>query len=87
MCYHIIALRKSIGIDIDISSKNPYNLTQLRVNKRPRKGKKTGRKQPLPGDIDVEAAPDAIETVSFSFHTAHFFKKICVRFGKNFCSI
>ena len=59
-CYHILAAKMSIGFDDDSKTpKKKINLTQLRRNARSRREKKSGRKIPRPGDIDVLPAPDA----------------------------
>ena len=57
-CYHILAVRISIGLD-DANSKKKVNLTQLRRNKRSRIEKRSGRKAPRPGDYNIIPAPDA----------------------------
>lgn len=57
-CYHITAVRMSIGLE-DVNSKRKINLTQLRRNTRSRAEKKSGRKAPRPGDYCIEPAPDA----------------------------
>lgn len=57
-CYHILAVRMSIGLE-DIDAKKTINLTQLRRNVRSRREKKSGRKVPRPGDYEVIPAPDA----------------------------
>ena len=57
-CYHILAVKMSIGLE-DIDSRRRVNLTQLRRNTRSRSQKKSGRKGPRPGDYEIVAAPDA----------------------------
>ena len=57
-CYHIIAVRMSIGLE-DVNSQRKVNLTQLRRNTRSRTEKRSGRKAPRPGDYYIEPAPDA----------------------------
>lgn len=57
-CYHILAVRMSIGLE-DLDSKCKVNLTQLRRNTCARREKKSGRKAPRPGDYCIEPAPDA----------------------------
>ena len=57
-CYHIIAVRMSIGLE-DVNSQRKVNLTQLRRNTRSRAEKRSGRKAPRPGDYYIEPAPDA----------------------------
>ena len=64
-CYHILAVRMSIGIE-DIGSRRKVNLTQLRCNTRSRSQKKSGRKAPRPEDYDVESAPNASITTKDS---------------------
>ena len=54
-CYHILAVRMSIGLE-DVNSRRKINLTQLRRNTRPRREK---RSAPCPGDYDIQPAPDA----------------------------
>ena len=44
-CYHILAVRMSVGLE-DFNSCRRINLTQLRRNTHPRTEKKTGRKAP-----------------------------------------
>ena len=55
-CYHIIAAKLSIGLEIT-SVKRTYNLTQLKRNSRSRVDKKSGRKKPRPNDCDIEIVP------------------------------
>ena len=57
-CYHILAVKMSIGLE-DIDSRRKVNLTQLRRNTRSRGQKKSGRKAPRPGDYEIVPAPDA----------------------------
>ncbi len=57
-CYHILAVRMSIGLE-DVQSKRKVNLTQLRRNTRSRTQKKSGRKAPRPGDYDIVPAPES----------------------------
>ena len=57
-CYHILAVRMTIGLE-DVNSRKKVNLTQLRRNVRSRNEKKSGRKRPRPNDYEVQAAPDA----------------------------
>ena len=57
-CYHIMAVRMSIGLH-NTNSKKKINLTQLRRNTRSRTDKKSGRKAPRAGDYEVVPAPDA----------------------------
>lgn len=59
-CYHILAVRISIGLE-DVKSKRKINLTQLRRNTRPRRANKSGRKAPQPQDYEITPAPDAIK--------------------------
>lgn len=47
-CYHIIAVKISLGISMDKERKK-VNLTQLRWNTRAKSQKKSGRKRPRPG--------------------------------------
>jgi len=58
-CYHILAVRISVGLE-DIDKLKKINLTQLRRNTRSRTDKKSGRKAPRPGDLDINPAPDSI---------------------------
>ena len=46
-CYHIIAVKMSLGIQIEKPKK--VNLSQLRWNTRAKSQKKSGRKRPRPG--------------------------------------
>lgn len=57
-CYHILAVRMSIGLD-DKDSKKRVNLTQLRRKAKNKRDKKSGRKASRPSDYDVVPAPDA----------------------------
>lgn len=57
-CYHIMAARLSIGMT-NVTEHRKVNLCQLRKNSRSRREKRSGRKRPRPGDIDVLPAPDA----------------------------
>jgi len=62
-CYHILAVRMSIGLE-DTSAVRKINLTQLRRNTRSRLEKRSGRKAPRPGDFFIEPAPDSSVVVS-----------------------
>ena len=56
LCYHIIAAKLSIGMNLqDYTHK--VNLSQLRRNTRSKKDKNSGRKRPRCGDY--EPAPDS----------------------------
>lgn len=57
-CYHILAVKMSIGLE-DLKSRRRINLTQLR---RSKVDKKSGRKAPRPGDYEIIPAPDASAT-------------------------
>ena len=59
-CYHILAAKISIGQEEQKEQLRRLNLTQLRRNARSRKDKKSGRKQPRPGDMDIYPAPDSL---------------------------
>ena len=61
-CYHILAAKMSIGLTEKHQPRRQINLTQLRKNARNRREKKSGRKQPRPGDYELVPAPDAILT-------------------------
>ena len=56
-CYHILAAKLYMGIDLGKRQKR-LTMTQLRRNTRPKCSKKRGRKGTLAED-EVEAAPDA----------------------------
>ena len=58
-CYHILAVRMSVGL-CDSIHHPKINLTKLRRNTRSRREKKSGRKAPRPHDYDVVAAPDSM---------------------------
>ena len=49
-CYHIIAVKMSLGIPQQRQAK--VNLTRLRMNTRKRHQKKSGRKRPVEKDYD-----------------------------------
>ena len=59
-CYHILAAKTSIGQKDQKQRLRRLNLTQLRRNARSRKDKKSGRKRPRPGDMDILPAPDSL---------------------------
>ena len=59
-CYHILAAKMSIGQNEQKERLRRLNLTQLRRNARSRKDKKSGRKRPRPGDMDLLPAPDSL---------------------------
>ena len=56
--YHILAAQLSIG-QSGSSHVKQVNLTQLRINARSRKEKRSARKHPRHGDYDVLPAPDS----------------------------
>ena len=48
-CYHILAAKLSIGMNMEAKKPAYLNLTQLRKNSRSKKEKKSGRKRPREG--------------------------------------
>lgn len=57
-CYHILAVRKSVGLDIG-RKKTCVNLTKLAKNSRKRVDKRSGRKKPSTLDyVDIIPIPD-----------------------------
>ena len=62
MCYHILAVCISVGLE-GVTSKRKINLTLLRRNARSRSEKQSGRKAPRPGDYDIIPAPDAVRII------------------------
>ena len=58
-CYHILAVKKSIGMETE-NKKNRKSLTQLRRNNKKRGDKRSGRKWPRPKDIDVNISLQGI---------------------------
>ena len=52
LCYHINAVKMSIGSDIDAPQHRRVNLTMLRKKTRSRKDKTSGRKRPRKTDTD-----------------------------------
>lgn len=48
LCYHVIAVRLSLGMEISQETKR-VNLSQLKRNTRTKVYKKSGRKRPSPG--------------------------------------
>ena len=60
-CYHIMAVRMSIGLDIPCCEQK-INLTQLPRNSRSRKDKTSGRKRPRVDDCEIVAAPDSLSS-------------------------
>ena len=67
-CYHILAVKISIGMK-DKMSTGKVNLTQLRRNTRQRRNKKAGRKMQA-DNIVITKAPDA-PIVSCLFNMNH----------------
>lgn len=59
LCYHIMAVRLSLGMDKPEPLRK-VNLSQLRRNSRPKKGKTSGRKIPRYGDYELTPAPDSV---------------------------
>ena len=51
-CYHILAVRKSLGLTVAKEKLINRNLSQLRKNTRAKKEKRCGRKRPRPKDVD-----------------------------------
>ena len=60
-CYHIMAVRMSIGLDIPCYEQK-INLTQLCRNNRSRKDKTSGRNTPRVDDCEFVAAPDSLSS-------------------------
>ena len=58
-CYHILAAKMSIRLTEEHQPRRQINLTQLRKVQKT-EGRKSGRKQPRPGDYELVPAPDAI---------------------------
>ena len=71
-CYHILAAQMSVGLKTDDTK--ICNLTQLRKRARKRSDKKSGRKKPRLGDLDVEvvAAPDSKENEVLDTNASSF---------------
>ena len=67
-CYHILAVRMSIGLE-DVDSKQKVSLSQLRRNTRSRGDKKSGRKAPRAGDYDIVPAPDSSASTKVNYYT------------------
>lgn len=57
LCYHIVAAKLSIGLNVTTKSTR-VNLSQLRRNTRAKKDKTSGRKKPRVGDCFP--APDSL---------------------------
>ena len=53
-CYHLMAVRLSVGMPEPKGKVTSHNLTVLRKNTRSRKEKKCGRKRPRPNDVEPE---------------------------------
>ena len=68
-CYHILAVRLSLGLE-DKKSKRRINLTQLRLKTKTKSEKKSGRKAPRVGDYTVNPAPDAHKVSESQKHTS-----------------
>ena len=52
MCYHLIAVKISIGSEIDVTKHRKFNLTMFRKRTRNRKDKTSGRKRARKMDVD-----------------------------------
>ena len=65
LCYHIMAVRMSIGMDQQ-KPLSKVNLSRLRRNARSKKDKTSGRKKPRLGDYDVKPAPDSFASQKLS---------------------
>ena len=52
-CYHLLAVKRSLGIKTSNNSLKAVNLTRLRRNTRSKSERKSGRKRPKPGIIIV----------------------------------
>ena len=63
-CYHILAAKLSIGMNMEAKKPAYLNLTQLCRNSCSKK-RKSGRKRPREGDVEVIAAPDAADELDF----------------------
>ena len=50
-CYHIIAVRMSVGMPVSCESKK-VNMSQLKSNTKAKCNRKSGRKRPRPGADD-----------------------------------
>ena len=65
LCYHIIAVGKSIGMDQQ-KPMSKVNLSRLCRNARPKKDKTSGREKPRLGDYDIKPAPDSLAGQKFN---------------------
>ena len=52
MCYHLIAVKISIGSEIDVTKHRKCNLTMFRKRTRSRKDKTSGRKRARKMDVE-----------------------------------
>ena len=63
-CFHIMAVRISVGLEAANNQPRKINLSLLRRNTRSKKDKTSGRKVPRNGDYDIIPAPDSVANVS-----------------------
>ena len=78
LCYHIMAVKLSIGMNVSPESRT-VNLTQVRRNTRGRKDKTSGRKKPRIGDY--VAAPDSLAVRSLE--SVSVYKISCQTYTNN----
>ena len=78
MCYHIMAAKLYMGIEIPAKSKR-ITMTQLRRSARPKSNRRKGRKGPLEED-EIEPAPDAKikSTVSGLLNDSIYFNHVAI---------
>ena len=71
-CYHIIAAKLSIGMNVQTNKHTPrVNLSGLRRNARPKKDKTSDRKRPRVGDYTP--APDSSAVLEKSSDSVSFY--------------
>ena len=78
LCYHIMAVKLSIGMNVSPESRT-VNLTQLRRNTRGRKDKTSGRKKPRISDY--VPAPDSLAVRSLE--SVSVYKLSCQTYTNN----
>ena len=63
-CYHILAVKISIGLEVTNSKPKRINFSVLRIKNRSKKDKTSGQKKPNIADYDVVPTPDSVANVS-----------------------
>lgn len=86
-CYHIIAVKHSIGLEGSKEQVERKSLSLLRKNARLHKDKKSGRKKPRPADLDsYYSQTTASHSICSEGKEAHCSHSVCTNYHVQYTS-